>query len=633
METEGFVTVEDKAAKAAEEDEVDDEEWTDLERFQNFVISQHPLRRLVCVRGLPDLVSSLDIADVIQLILQPLQTILKDGESSVRDALAANLAPIVRNVMEKEKLTDVEEFVEGIWSVSFPLIMDQDQQVRAVAEDGVIEYMALIPEDLVKSVMLESILRLVEQDSEDDRITGMKILGEMSFKLGHATVQSAVGPKVINLAEDSMFRVRKAAALYIGKVSRWGSRDYAVNVLLPVYLKLADDEIWGVRKACADSLADMAASITSEMRGKHILPLFDKLATDVSRWVRNAAFQHLGPLIATLSSEEVTPKLLQYYSSMATGKGQSVTADHDLPTFCAYNFPAVVMTVGKENWVHLQEAYHELINDIQWKVRRSLSYSIHEIALILGPDLTQESLLPALDTFLQDLDEVKVGVLQNLAKFFRVLDPSMREKYVSVLCNIEMETYNWRFRLLLAQQLGELFTLYQEEIVKNELYPMFMKLCRDPVAEVRNASCNQIDAILDRLDELKVDWRDEFMEELHDLATDRSFQHRLMFAQMCAVLLASNQVKVKMFETDFLNHLLALAEDKVANVRQKTGECFKIMGTLNGFSNEPRIQGVIKALKNDTDIEVLRTMGIEMDIGTTAQRHSSKCISDDAEIK
>eukprot|EP00960_Hanusia_phi_P068216 766787-Hanusia_phi.AAC.3 len=332
----GFVTVEDKAAKAAEEDEVDDEEWTDLERFQNFVISQHPLRRLVCVRGLPDLVSSLDIADVIQLILQPLQTILKDGESSVRDALAANLAPIVRNVMEKEKLTDVEEFVEGIWSVSFPLIMDQDQQVRAVAEDGVIEYMALIPEDLVKSVMLESILRLVE---------------------------------VINLAEDSMFRVRKAAALYIGKVSRWGSRDYAVNVLLPVYLKLADDEIWGVRKACADSLADMAASITSEMRGKHILPLFDKLATDVSRWVRNAAFQHLGPLIATLSSEEVTPKLLQYYSSMATGKGQSVTADHDLPTFwywvstssysltvvSAYNFPAVVMTVGKENWVHLQE--------------------------------------------------------------------------------------------------------------------------------------------------------------------------------------------------------------------------------------------------------------------------------------
>ena len=35
-------------------------------------------------------------------------------------------------------------------------------QVRAVAEDGVIEYISLIPEDLVKSIMLDSILGLVE---------------------------------------------------------------------------------------------------------------------------------------------------------------------------------------------------------------------------------------------------------------------------------------------------------------------------------------------------------------------------------------------------------------------------------------------------------------------------------------
>ena len=47
METEGFVEIEDKAAKAAEEEEVDDEDWSDLERFQAFARSQHPLRRLV----------------------------------------------------------------------------------------------------------------------------------------------------------------------------------------------------------------------------------------------------------------------------------------------------------------------------------------------------------------------------------------------------------------------------------------------------------------------------------------------------------------------------------------------------------------------------------------------------------
>ena len=195
--------------------------------------------------------------------------------------------------------------------------------------------------------------------------------------------------QVALLASDAMFRVRKAAALHIGKVCRWVPRDFAVEKLLPVYLTLAEDEIWGVRKACAESMADVAAALAPDVRKTTILPLFDKLATDVSRWVRNAAFQHLGPLIATLSAAEVTPKLLEYYASMATGKGQCGSSDNEMPTFCAYNFPAVVLTVGRDNWVHLQEAYTELLKDIQWKVRRSLSSSVtHELVLALLTLLT-----------------------------------------------------------------------------------------------------------------------------------------------------------------------------------------------------------------------------------------------------
>ena len=83
--------------------------------------------------------------------------------------------------------------------------------------------------------------------------------------------------------------------------------------------------------------------------------------------------------------------------------------------------------------LHLEEAYTELLKDIQWKVRRTLSYSLHEIALILGPKLTQDSLLPALDTFLKDLDEVKVGVVQNLAKLLGAIEPAARQQYVPLL--------------------------------------------------------------------------------------------------------------------------------------------------------------------------------------------------------
>jgi hypothetical protein len=73
--------------------------------------------------------------------------------------------------------------------------------------------------------------------------------------------------------------------------------------------------------------------------------------------------------------------------------------------------------------------YFTLVNDLQWKVRRSLSHSLHEVAKILGPQITDSALLPAFDLFLKDLDEVRVGVVKNIASFLAVASPSIRETY------------------------------------------------------------------------------------------------------------------------------------------------------------------------------------------------------------
>ena len=55
-------------------------------------------------------------------------------------------------------------------------------------------------------------------------------------------------------------------------------------------------------------------------------------------------------------------------------------------------------------------------------------------------------------------------MLQNLAKLLGVIEPASRQQYVPLLCNLEMESDNWRFRQLLALQLGDLFHLYDEEV-------------------------------------------------------------------------------------------------------------------------------------------------------------------------
>lgn len=57
---------------------------------------------------------------------------------------------------------------------------------------------------------------------------------------------------------------------------------------------------------------------------------------------------------------------------------------------------------------------------LQWKVRRTLAFSIHELAVILGDQLTAGDLVPVFNGFLKDLDEVRIGVLKHLHDFLKV---------------------------------------------------------------------------------------------------------------------------------------------------------------------------------------------------------------------
>lgn len=46
-----------------------------------------------------------------------------------------------------------------------------------------------------------------------------------------------------------------------------------------------------------------------------------------------------------------------------------------------------------------------LIKDSRWKIRRTLAYSLHEVAKILGPQLTEEVLIPILAHFTKDISK------------------------------------------------------------------------------------------------------------------------------------------------------------------------------------------------------------------------------------
>jgi serine/threonine-protein phosphatase 4 regulatory subunit 1 len=155
-----------------------------------------------------------------------------------------------------------------------------------------------------------------------------------------------VSPEMVSLAEDPVFRVRKAAALHMYLVCQVGGDQDTTERLLPAYIRLTKDDIYRVRKACAESLVDLSRSVNADLRSHVLVEVFLRLASDNSKFVRNAALQQLGPFIATLKGEEVTPDLLKLFVSMATPSSGDAVVDNDIRHYCAFSFPGVAVTVG-----------------------------------------------------------------------------------------------------------------------------------------------------------------------------------------------------------------------------------------------------------------------------------------------
>nr|AAF69597.1 PRO1085 [Homo sapiens] len=198
--------------------------------------------------------------------------------------------------------------------------------------------------------------------------------------------------------------------------------------------------------------------------------------------------------------QDVIPQpLLDQYVSM-TDPARAQTVDTDIAKHCAYSLPGVALTLGRQNWHCLKDTYETLASDVQWKVRRALAFSIHELAVILGDQLTAADLVPIFNGFLKDLDEVRIGVLRHLYDFLKLLHEDKRRDYLYQLQEFVVtdNSRNWRFRYELAEQLILILELYSPNDVYDYLMHIALKLCADQVSEVRWISFKLVVAILQK---------------------------------------------------------------------------------------------------------------------------------------
>ena len=99
------------------------------------------------------------------------------------------------------------------------LLADQSPEVRNAASQGIVAISKICnPADLGTHV-LTVVLQLAHDDSNEEmRMTAAQLLSSLCTVIGTDLVCQFITPEIISLAEDPVFRVRKAAALHLANI-------------------------------------------------------------------------------------------------------------------------------------------------------------------------------------------------------------------------------------------------------------------------------------------------------------------------------------------------------------------------------------------------------------------------------
>ncbi|XP_030769838.1 serine/threonine-protein phosphatase 4 regulatory subunit 1-like isoform X6 [Rhinopithecus roxellana] len=312
--------------------------------------------------------------------------------------------------------------------------------------------------------------------------------------------------------------------------------------------------------------------------------------------------------------QDIIPQpLLDQYVSM-TDPARAQTVDTDIAKHCAYSLPGVALTLGRQNWHCLKDTYETLASDVQWKVRRTLAFSIHELAVILGDQLTAADLVPIFNGFLKDLDEVRIGVLKHLYDFLKLLHEDKRRDYLYQLQEFVVtdNSRNWRFRYELAEQLILILELYSPNDVYDYLMHIALKLCADQVSEVRWISFKLVVAILQKFysnseSALGLNFINELIIRFRHCS---KWVGRQAFAFICQAVVSKECVPVDQFVEHLLPSLLSLASDPVPNVRVLLAKALRQMLLAKAYfrnAGNPHLEVIeetILALQSDRDQDV-----------------------------
>lgn len=294
-------------------------------------------------------------------------------------------------------------------------------------------------------------------------------------------------------------------------------------------------------------------------------------------------------------------------------------SDPERSLVMAYNLPAVLLTIGKEQWPRLRAIHQDLCTDVSGKVRRSLAASLHEVAKIVGPQAASQDVLPLFRRALVDDNdmEVRAAALEHADVLLCHVNPEDAEAELRSLHGMWQTTFasSWRLRERLVQLIPNLAPKFLLSDDEGTLVHLMRDAIVDVVSAVRAAGVVSVPTLYQIFEEHDQVVADGFLGMVADIGENESYRARVG-CLMSMQALFHHRVQRSSVEMLLLNRLVALGRDPVVDVRIALAKAIALMCRLDELYASPQSRseeliGLLRRLSHDRS-PVVRNIILEL---------------------
>ncbi|KIY50963.1 ARM repeat-containing protein [Fistulina hepatica ATCC 64428] len=450
-----------------------------------------------------------------------------------------------------------------------------------------------------------------ETDSEENtpafgRLSSMSLIGAIAAA---GSLPSDIENSFVEVVEiacsDPMYWVRREASFAIGALAKSVPERIINDFLLPLFGRLRQDHVWHVRHSSLFALPAILSRLPCETRREVALKAIIPLSTDEISSVRTGTLEALGEVIHTFHDTEAGPpsELVRLFlgrggdkdirsgqmnplARVASGSVSGHTAlesffeDPARPLICAFNFPAVALTLGRDRWPEIRGVYLDLAANEGIKVRQTLAASLGEMAKIIGEENAKLDLLKVWWRYFQSSDvEVRGKAVECVVSFIKNIGGG--QDAVDLVDGL-VEAWekgllvSWRERNLLASYLLEFATLIGD-LNPGVFRKLLLRALEDTVSAIRETTV----ALLPQLMSKFSDRHDVLSDIKSDISSFRDsglYRRRMTFVACQQALCLPNSLTPGTNDLaaeapsitpadGFWQMLLPLATDPVIGVR------------------------------------------------------------------